>query len=87
MNTKLLQKCIDKLGEQTPDLSYVRGILETLMEMSGEPVPVSIVPPILTQSSTMFSSKQVSASDLPDEEQEYLARMIGGPVAPMRDDS
>ena len=33
MNTNILQKCVDALKEKDPDLSYVRGMLETLIEM------------------------------------------------------
>jgi len=40
MNTKILQKCVDALGAQSPDLSYVRGMLETLIEMDGATVQV-----------------------------------------------
>ncbi len=32
-NTKILTKCIDALKGDKPDLSYVRGMLETLVEM------------------------------------------------------
>lgn len=87
MNTRLLQKCIDKLNEDKPDLSYVKGILETLMEMSGESTVASIVPKILTPPPAMFSSKQITAEDLTDEEREYHTRMAGGPIAQMRDDA
>ena len=88
MNPKLLKKCIDKLNEESPDLSYVKGILETLLELNGgdTSVPVSIVPPILG-SPTMFSSKVVSVTDLTDEERDFHDKMLGGPVASMRDDS
>ena len=33
MNTKILQKCIDELKSKTPNLSYLRGMLETLYDM------------------------------------------------------
>ncbi len=33
MNTAILQKCITELQKDAPDLSYLRGMLETLMEM------------------------------------------------------
>lgn len=33
MNKKLLQKVIDALNQKSPDLSYIRGMLETMMEM------------------------------------------------------
>lgn len=95
MNTRVLQKCLDELKKEKPDMSYIRGMLETLVEMGeehivnidgGSTTPVSIGPPILTPP-TMFSSKQISASDLTDEEREFHEKMLGGPVAAMRDDS
>ncbi len=33
MNINILKKCIDALKEDKPDLSYLRGMLETLAEM------------------------------------------------------
>ncbi len=32
MNRKIVQKVIDELSKPTPDISYVRGILETVLE-------------------------------------------------------
>ncbi len=34
MNNTILQKCLKELGEATPRLDYVRGMLETLIELS-----------------------------------------------------
>lgn len=36
MNTSILKKCIAELQKGNPDLSYLRGMLETLLEMQGE---------------------------------------------------
>lgn len=33
MNTSILSKAIEELKKDKPDLSYLRGMLETLMEM------------------------------------------------------
>lgn len=47
MNKKILQKVVDELGKETPDLSYIRGILETLMETFEIPVVTpTYFPPI-----------------------------------------
>lgn len=35
MNTNILNKCIEELKKDEPDLSYLRGMLETLMELQG----------------------------------------------------
>lgn len=82
MNTKILQKCLEELKKETPDLSYLRGTLETLIEISGG---VEVPKNFTVTTPTMFSSTQISVNDLPDEEKEYHARMAGGPIAPMRD--
>lgn len=37
MNTGVLKKCIEELGKDAPDLSYIRGMLETLVELSASP--------------------------------------------------
>ena len=34
MQTKILQKCVDALNEKEPNISYIKGMLETLIEMS-----------------------------------------------------
>lgn len=41
MNIPILQKCVDELAKSEPDLSYVRGMLETIIAMNpqgGKPV-------------------------------------------------
>lgn len=37
MNTSVIQKCITELQKESPDLSYLRGMLETLLEMQDKP--------------------------------------------------
>ena len=37
MSAKVLQKCIKALNEKEPDISYIKGMLETLLEMTGAP--------------------------------------------------
>lgn len=34
MNTNILKKCLEELSKDEPKLDYVRGMLETLIEMS-----------------------------------------------------
>ena len=38
MQTNLLRKCVDELSKEKPDISYLKGVLETLIEVSGTPV-------------------------------------------------
>ncbi len=35
MNASILQKCLTELQKAEPDISYLRGMLETLIEISG----------------------------------------------------
>lgn len=35
MNSNILLKCIEELKKDAPDLSYLRGMLETLSELEG----------------------------------------------------
>lgn len=40
MNKKILQKCIDELNKKGKiNVDYIRGMLETLIEMGEEPKP------------------------------------------------
>lgn len=41
MNTKILQKCLDELKKEQPNVDYIRGMLETLVEM-GDTAPVVV---------------------------------------------
>ena len=34
-NTTILQKCVEELKKETPNIPYILGTLETLIEMSG----------------------------------------------------
>jgi hypothetical protein len=43
-NTTILQRCVDELKKETPNLSYVQGMLETVIEMSAMQTPV--YPPV-----------------------------------------
>lgn len=43
MNTTILQKCVAELKKESPNLQYVLGIMETLIDMSGTPKPTPYV--------------------------------------------
>lgn len=34
MNTSILQKCVDELKNESPDIRYILGMLETFIELS-----------------------------------------------------
>jgi hypothetical protein len=40
MNTTILQKAVDELNKDAPRLDYIRGLLETLIEIAPKPAPV-----------------------------------------------
>lgn len=39
MNSKILQKCIEELAQETPNIAYVRGMLEAMLELSVDKEP------------------------------------------------
>lgn len=75
MNTSLLKKCLDELSADHPRLDYMKGILETLIEMSSNTtsilsypsIPV-YTPPYVVTSSTMNLKEADKAIDevIPD---------------------
>ena len=38
MITTILQKCLDELSKESPDLSYIRGMIEVLLATQEKPV-------------------------------------------------
>ncbi len=45
MNTKILSKCVEELNKPEPNLSYIKGMLETVIEMSDNQ-PISSYAPL-----------------------------------------
>lgn len=41
MNTTTLSKCVTELKKNEPNIQYVLGMLETIIEMSGQPLPTA----------------------------------------------
>lgn len=79
MNTKILQKCLEELKKETPDLSYLRGTLETLIEMAGGEVVStgSYVMPHLG----VLHTEVGKVDEITDVDKEYERRQLGGPIA------
>jgi hypothetical protein len=45
MQTKILQKCVDELNKDTPaDLSYIKGMLETLIALEESKPQAAYIP-------------------------------------------
>lgn len=40
MNTQILQKCLDELKQEKPNIEYIKGMLETLILLSNTSNPV-----------------------------------------------
>lgn len=83
MNTQILNKCIEELKSDKPDLSYIRGILETLVDST---VPVTASSQWQPQSPQPYVMTTTSEStlELTDEEKQSIqfARSYAiGPVA------
>lgn len=89
MNTNILQKCVEELKKETPNISYVLGMLETVIDMNGMPVSVPYSYPnpympnlgsaITNVPHVMPLSGSGLVSDLSDEEI-TARRYAGGPV-------
>lgn len=68
MNTKLLQKAIDELKSDKPDLSYLRGMLETMMDMQSgsnfvsQSVPNTIISNQPVSQETTKTAAEIAAS-------------------------
>lgn len=79
MNTKILQKCVDELNEEKPDISYLRGTLETLIEMEPKPLG-NVLFSMASKSSSPITDRVKADEILTDEDKEYGRRMAGGPI-------
>lgn len=75
MNTNILSKCLEELKKDQPNISYVIGILETLMEMNQQITnPISVIPgnqlyPNLASGSISINS---AATEMTEAEKMYL---------------
>lgn len=64
MNPKLLNKVLEELNTSSPRLDYIRGVVETLIEM--QPVsPVSVLNPLWRPASTPMAGVAVGGSTSP----------------------
>jgi hypothetical protein len=44
MHTLILKKCVEELKKENPKIDYILGMLETIIELSNEPIKNSIIP-------------------------------------------
>lgn len=81
MSKKILQKCVDELKKESPNIPYIQGILETLIEMDPEKdisaIPLGLIP--RNDATTVELFDEV----LTDEDRAYATKMSGGRIAPL----
>lgn len=82
MNINTLSKCVEELKKDTPNISYILGMLETVIEMNGAPVYPYAVPssPISAYPVTTAIAGSGLVDTLTDEEI-IAQRYAGGRVA------
>lgn len=59
MNTNILRKCLAELTAENPRLDYLRGMLETLMEMQ----PVSTVSEVVSKGTITYTAVPVDLDE------------------------
>lgn len=84
MNTQALKKCLVELEKESPNLAYIKGILETVVDMNESVVVTTPQWQPLPNPGYSITSTQVTGNnnieELSDEEreQEDLARRYSG---------
>lgn len=77
MNTTILQKCVDELKNEKPDIRYILGMLETFIELSSGAVLVAKTnAPMVIQPTT--STQTFIPAD--EEDTEIARKYVGGPI-------
>ena len=80
MNTTILQKCVAELAKDTPDLSYIKGILETLIDITGAAIkgdiPATTLSKIIETSPANIPTK-VDEEEFTDNARAYATGPIG----------
>ena len=76
MSPKILQKILEELNKEKPSIDYMKGMVETLMEMSGAS------PVIKTLYETTNSEVKGTISRIPSDEpaEEVPAFLRPGPI-------
>lgn len=71
MNTTILTRCIEELKSDKPDISYIRGALETLLEMSSSIATIAPPLPVFTPNHMVPNVQRTES--IADEEHNDLA--------------
>ena len=74
MHSGILQKAVDELNKETPRLDYIRGLLETLIEISPKPSIVTpLLPPLLPPAHIGANGRPaISIGKLPKEQKDEV---------------
>jgi hypothetical protein len=64
MNTSILQKCVEELDKETPSIPYIKGMLETLIIVSGSQINA----PVIQNNTSVNYAEKTIGSDQPVEE-------------------
>ena len=75
MNTNVLQKCVDELKKEQPNIQYVLGMLETVIELSVARPMLPTTYPLSAQNNTSHGT----TIEIPQEE--IPAHLRVGPIA------
>ena len=73
MNTKILQKILEELNKEKPSIDYMKGMVETLMEISGS-IPITKT----LYETTTSEIKGVARTETISDEDIALQRYNGG---------
>ena len=76
MNTQVLVKCLDELTKDKPNIEYVKGMLETLITLSGAPITQVVTPEVKV--------KEVLRTETVSDEEINLSKYAGGNTGTVR---
>lgn len=89
MNTQALRKCLIELEKGIPNLAYIRGILETVVD-ANEPIGNSALTYIaptngpLVPANTTINNNTIELTDDEREQLELARRYNSGPIAELQ---
>jgi hypothetical protein len=82
MNTQVLVKCLDELTKDKPNIEYVKGMLETLITLSG--APSLVFPTISSDMKVHEKVKEVLRTETMSDEEINLSKYAGGNTGTVR---
>ena len=83
MNTSTLTKCVNELKKDTPNIQYVLGMIETLIELSTPTTIAGIRPPIMAIDVSDRIIKDPLNEELTDEQKATAERYARAGVVPI----